>query len=85
MIQFLNSFIKKFRLKKNNSITFLTLNFKVNEKGTEAAAVTGIHIQTKSRPVLEAYAHFDRPFTFLLKDEHTDTILFFGRIIDPTQ
>jgi len=58
---------------------------KVNEKGTEAAAVTGIHIQTKSRPVLEAYAHFDRPFTFLLKDEHTDTILFFGRIIDPTQ
>jgi serine protease inhibitor len=58
---------------------------KVNEKGTEAAAVTSVNMTTRSGAIVEARAHFDRPFTFMLKDEQTDTVIFMGRVLDPTQ
>lgn len=55
---------------------------KVNEKGTEAAAVTavvgGIGI-TPSKPSFVA----DRPFMFLIKDEKTGSILFMGSVANP--
>ena len=39
----------------------------------------------QGQTLLEANAVFDRPFTFIIKDEHTDSVLFMGRILDPTQ
>lgn len=53
----------------------------VNEKGTEAAAATGVVISTTSiSPVFNA----DHPFMFLIQDKETGNILFMGRVVDPT-
>jgi serine protease inhibitor len=52
----------------------------VDEKGTEAAAVTSIGIEVTSMP--EAY-FFDRPFVFIISEKTSDTILFMGRIMNP--
>ena len=54
----------------------------VNEAGTEAAAATAVGIQGKSMP-----PSFDgtRPFIYLIRDNATGTILFMGRMMDPTE
>jgi serpin B len=57
----------------------------VNEKGTEAAAATVVGVKTvsiKSKGPLLFQA--DHPFVFLIRDNITGSILFIGRIIDPT-
>lgn len=52
----------------------------VNEKGTEAAAATGIAVgTTDARPMFVA----NRPFLFLIRDRVTESILFIGRVVDP--
>ncbi len=56
----------------------------VNEEGTEAAAVTGVVMQTTSLPPPPRPFHADRPFLFLLVDRTTGAILFLGRMDDPT-
>jgi serpin B len=54
---------------------------KVDEEGTEAAAVTGgIMVPTSLPPEIR----FDRPFLFVLRERLTGTILFMGVIHDPT-
>jgi serpin B len=58
----------------------------VNEEGTEAAAATGIIMTTKSveiapPPVFRA----DHPFVFVIQDNKTESILFVGRVADPTE
>lgn len=55
----------------------------VNEEGSEAAAATGvvIGVTSVSRPK-EFLA--DRPFLFLIRENSTGTILFMGRVMDPT-
>lgn len=55
---------------------------KVNEEGTEAAAATGVEIPG-SLPHLELNA--DRPFLFLVRDRHTGSILFMGRVAEPAE
>jgi len=55
----------------------------VNEEGTEAAAATGIGMQTKSAsryPLFRA----DHPFLFLIRDNSSGSILFMGRLSRPT-
>jgi serine protease inhibitor len=54
---------------------------KVNEEGTEAAAVTAVMVSFVSsyRFVLR----LDRPFLMAIRDTHTGTILFMGAICDP--
>ncbi|HEV7349374.1 serpin family protein [Telluribacter sp.] len=52
----------------------------VDEKGTEAAAVTTIGIEVTSAP--PSYI-FDRPFVFIISEKSSDTILFMGRIMNP--
>ena len=53
----------------------------VNEEGTEAAAVTTIIDQTISEsPRFIA----DHPFLFIIQDDESGTILFMGRLSDPT-
>lgn len=55
----------------------------VDEKGTEAAAATAVVIGTPSVP--ESSIVFDRPFLFLIVDQATQSVLFVGRVLDPTQ
>lgn len=53
----------------------------VNEKGTEAAAVTSAQIRlTSVRPVIEMKV--DRPFFFMIADMEHDNILFAGKIVE---
>jgi serpin B len=52
----------------------------VDEKGTEAAAVTAALMEIESMP---HQFHADRPFFFLIRDNRSGAILFMGRISDP--
>ena len=52
----------------------------VNEEGTEAAGATGV-VPTFSIPAMMT---IDRPFIFLIRDIKTGTILFIGRVMDPS-
>lgn len=53
---------------------------KVNEEGTEAAAVTGVGIITTSEsPIFSA----NRPFLYLIRDSFTGSICFIGKVGRP--
>jgi serpin B len=54
----------------------------VNESGTEAAAVTVTVMVTRS---MTRRFVVDHPFIFLIRENATGSILFIGRIIDPTK
>lgn len=56
----------------------------VNEEGTEAAAATGIMMGETAlpRPPIEFRA--DHPFIFLIREKITGSILFLGRVTNPT-
>jgi serine protease inhibitor len=56
----------------------------VNEAGTEAAAATGVVVGTTSLPQPATF-HADHPFVFLIRDNRTGSILFAGRVVDPTK
>ena len=61
----------------------------VNEEGTEAAAATAVVMVTSSMlpsvskptPVFRA----DHPFLFVIRERRAGTILFLGRVTDPTR
>ncbi len=53
----------------------------VNEKGTEAAAVTSSQIRMTS-VVPETIMNVDRPFLFMIADNINDTVLFAGKIVN---
>jgi serpin B len=53
----------------------------VDEIGTEAAAATAVIAEDESMPVV---VRIDRPFLFLILDREDGTILFMGRVLDPT-
>jgi serpin B len=59
----------------------------VNEEGTEAAAATAVVMETKGIHIPEEPVVFraDHPFLFLIRDNRTGSILFLGRIVDPTR
>lgn len=58
-------------------------NITVNEKGTEAAAVTMLVMPVSGRPEpVEVIA--DRPFVFAIVERETGAILFLGRVTDPS-
>jgi len=56
----------------------------VNEEGTEAAAATGVLMAPRRVPEPPTF-RADHPFLFLIQDNHTGSILFIGRVIDPTK
>ena len=53
----------------------------VNEEGTEAAAATSVGIGATAAP--QAIV-IDRPFVFAIRERFSGTILFIGRMMDPT-
>ncbi|WP_285679979.1 serpin family protein [Actinoplanes sp. NBRC 103695] len=55
---------------------------RVDEKGTEAAAVSG-GVMTASGPAESEIFQVDRPFAFTVSDRTTGTILFLGAVTDP--
>ncbi len=75
------------RMYKNGGLYISQVKHKtfieVNEEGTEAAAVTSVEVGT-------TYAHggsitmrVDRPFIFTIRENHSGTILFMGKIVNP--
>jgi serpin B len=53
----------------------------LNEEGTEAAAATAV-VMSRSAPTVFRANH---PFLFLIRDNRTGSILFLGRIENPTK
>ena len=57
----------------------------VDEEGTEAAAATAvIAVPSSAPPGPPVEVIVDRPFIFLIRDGATGTILFVGRVLDPS-
>ncbi len=56
----------------------------VDEAGTEAAAATAVVMPTAMPPQEPVEVTVDRPFVFLIHDIETGTILFVGRIVNPS-
>jgi serine protease inhibitor len=54
-----------------------------NEEGTEAAAATITGISTTSVIVPQLF-NMDHPFIYLIRETSTNTVLFMGRVSDPT-
>ena len=52
----------------------------VDEDGTEASAATAVIFEESTPPTVRA----DRPFLFAIREAQTGTLLFLGRIADPT-
>ena len=55
----------------------------VDEKGTEAAAATGVVVRLASARPEPKKVVVDRPFIFLIRDRATKSILFVGRVENP--
>jgi serpin B len=60
---------------------------RMDEEGTEAAAATGVVMkgELSAEPSEPATFHADHPFVFMIRDRLTGTILFQGRMSDPSQ
>jgi len=54
----------------------------VDEKGTTAAAATGVVVGTTSLP---PQLRADRPFLFFIRHDPTGAVLFQGRVLDPSK
>jgi len=59
----------------------------VNEEGTEAAAATALAIESMAmaRNAPPIVFRADHPFVFLIRDNPSGSILFMGRVADPTK
>ncbi|NXR36067.1 A1AT protein, partial [Zosterops hypoxanthus] len=55
---------------------------KIHENGTEAAAVSSIDFLPHSAPPIVKFNH---PFLLLIIDQYTQSILFMGKIVNPTE
>ena len=59
----------------------------MDEEGTEAAAATGAVMAGESASISDEPQEFraDHPFIFMIRDRLTGTILFQGRMSDPSE
>ncbi len=67
-------------------ISFVKQNtfVEMDEKGTEAAAVTVVGIEVTSVPATPQFI-VDRPYIVVLRERTTGAVLFAGRILNPAQ
>ena len=56
----------------------------VDEAGTEAAAATAVIMKLTAAPAEPVEVIIDHPFIFLIRDIETGTILFVGRVLNPS-
>jgi serpin B len=56
----------------------------VDEAGTEAAAATAVVMELTAVPETSVKVTIDHPFIFLIRDVETGTILFVGRVVNPS-
>ncbi len=56
---------------------------KVDEEGTEAAAATSVTIGVTSVGGGGFYMRVDRPFFFVIRENHSNSLIFMGKIIKP--
>ena len=56
----------------------------VDEAGTEAAAATAVMMQLKALPDMPVTMNIDHPFLFFIRDTETGSILFVGRVLNPS-
>jgi serpin B len=57
----------------------------VDEKGTEAAAVTVVAVMESAGPTRHIkYMFVDRPFLCVIRENQSQSILFIGKIETPT-
>lgn len=61
---------------------FQEMTFSINEKGTEAAAISGGIIDYFGG---SSTFYLTRPFIFFIRHEETTATIFWGTIVDPTQ
>jgi len=57
----------------------------VNEEGTEAAAATGTIMRLTASVARNPVLRVDHPFIFLIRENRTGSILFLGRVVDPSK
>jgi serpin B len=57
----------------------------VDEAGTEAAAATAVVVGRLAVPMVDVQLTIDRPFSFLIRDTESGTVLFVGRVANPAQ
>jgi serpin B len=55
----------------------------VNEEGTEAAAATAVVVSILSARITPVF-RADHPFVFLIRDNRSGSVLFMGRLTNPT-
>ena len=72
--------------KKDLSITSMLHKayIDVNEEGTEAAAATAVVVGLTSAPGQSYTITLDHPFLFAIRDNATGTLLFVGRMANPS-
>jgi serpin B len=56
----------------------------VDERGTEAAAATGVAVRALSVQQEPPAFRADHPFLFVIRHNPSGAILFLGRVVDPT-
>jgi serine protease inhibitor len=56
---------------------------KVDEEGTEAAAATVVEMELTCIPDDSPTMRVNKPFIFAIRENHSGTILFMGKIIEP--
>ncbi len=56
----------------------------VDEDGTEAAAATAVIVELTAAPMEPVEMTIDHPFIFLIRDIETESILFIGRVVNPS-
>lgn len=57
----------------------------VDEAGTEAAAATGFVVKFFSAQTNRHVLRFNRPFLVVIFSTSTQSVLFLGKVVDPTK
>jgi len=66
-----------------NDVTHQTF-IETNEEGTEAAAATVVTVGTTSMPPPMLIFNMDHPFIYIIRETTTNSIIFMGRVADPS-